>query len=91
MTCLIYYINFFSIDVMYKKESLQNVLINYSKIIKGKYINLRDVYITYMYIWLCNVPLRIYSTIKCCILCHMCFCFLQAVHRIHFYKIHLIV
>lgn len=26
----------------------------------------------YMYIWLCNVPLRIYSKIKCCILCHLC-------------------
>lgn len=26
----------------------------------------------YMYIWLCNVPLRIYSKIKCCILCHIC-------------------
>lgn len=25
----------------------------------------------YMYIWLCNVPLRIYSKIKCCILCHI--------------------
>lgn len=25
----------------------------------------------YMYIWLCNVPLRIYSKIKCCILCHL--------------------
>ena len=26
----------------------------------------------YMYIWLCNVPLRIYSKIKCCILCQSC-------------------
>ena len=25
----------------------------------------------YMYIWLCNVPLRVYSEIKCCILCHI--------------------
>lgn len=41
-----------------------------------------------MYIWFCNVPLRINSEIKCCILCHSCVtsfwkaCMLVVVHLI---------